>query len=187
MLKPPSLHIYPIPNLLELFPFSLDSPLPPCAPPPVFILRWEHSVHIWRWFWVQRSSLWEGYGVKDALHLVCISMCACVPWGCHVILTLKCSWLQAAGGLWPWPIRGHIGYDIRWKEGGGQDILAFFTSELNQAATGGSIKLCWIHSARMLPAGEDTHHITDYFQMVHLCIALIIIMWVQHPYGSWPT
>lgn len=52
------------------------SPFPPfvsCASPPAFILGWKHGVHIWMWSELLRSSLWEGYGVKDALCSVCTS------------------------------------------------------------------------------------------------------------------
>lgn len=69
-----------------------------------------------------------------------VSMCAfrvsCDPDSQMLLITN--SWRTVA-----WPIRAAVGCDVKWKEGGAQDILDFFFF-FQSATSGWSIKLCWI-------------------------------------------
>lgn len=63
------------PSLLLL---SFFQPLPHSpfnTPPPVFVLRWEHGLHIWRWSCL---ACGKGCQVKDTLHSVCICEPVCL-------------------------------------------------------------------------------------------------------------
>lgn len=76
--KSPSSLFCPLPNILEMFQFSLDDPLPKgaAAPLPRFLSWGENTVCTSGGDPDRKgAACGKGYEVKDALHSICIYLC----------------------------------------------------------------------------------------------------------------